>query len=70
VKDKSLAYILWLVCLFGFFGIHRMYLGRWITGIVWLLTFGLLLIGQIIDLFLIPGMVERANRQAGRGRAS
>lgn len=38
-----------------------MYLGRWITGIIWLLTGGLLFIGQLIDLFLIPGMVEQEN---------
>ena len=62
MKDKSLAYILWLICLVGFCGIHRMYLGKWITGILWLVTGGLLFIGQLIDLFLIPGMVERANR--------
>lgn len=66
MKDKSLAYVLWLACLIGLFGIHRMYLGRWITGIIWLLTGGLLLIGQIIDLFLIPGMVERENWEAER----
>ena len=66
MKDKSLTYILWLLCLVGFCGIHRMYLGRWITGIIRLLTGGLLLIGQIIDLFLIPGMVERENWEAAR----
>jgi TM2 domain-containing membrane protein YozV len=64
VKDKSLAYVLWLACLIGLCGIHRMYLGRWITGIIWLLTGGLLFIGQLVDLFLIPGMVERSNRQS------
>lgn len=65
MKDKSLAYVLWLACLIGLCGIHRMYLGRWITGIIWLLTGGLLFIGQIVDLFLIPGMVEQEN--SGRG---
>ena len=32
------------------------------TGLVWLFTCGLFLIGQIVDLFLIPGIVERENR--------
>ena len=62
VKDKSLAYILWLTCLIGFFGIHRMYAGKWITGLLWFFTLGLLFIGQLVDLLLIPGMIERANR--------
>lgn len=65
MKDKSLAYILWLLCLVGLCGVHRMYAGKWITGIIWLLTGGLLFIGQLVDLFLIPGMIERANREAG-----
>lgn len=55
------AYLLWLLCFVGLCGIHRFYCGKWITGMIWLLTGGLLLIGQIIDLFLIPGMVENAN---------
>ena len=64
IKDKLLAYIL---CCLGFgliAGLHRFYLGRWLTGIIWLLTGGLLWIGTIVDLFLIPGMVDRANRRA------
>ena len=37
------------------------YAGRWITGILWLLTGGLLWVGQLIDLFLIPGMIRQSN---------
>ena len=65
MKDRQIAYILWFVCLIGFFGIHRLYLRRYVTGIIWLLTGGLLFVGQLIDLFLIPGMVEDENRRAG-----
>ena len=61
MKDKALSYILWFTCLIGFCGIHRFYLRRYITGVIWLLTGGLLFIGQFIDLFLIPGMVDREN---------
>jgi TM2 domain-containing membrane protein YozV len=53
--------LLWLLCFVGLCGIHRFYCGKWITGLIWLFTGGLLLIGQIVDLFLIPGMVEGAN---------
>ncbi|ABD00989.1 NINE protein [Synechococcus sp. JA-3-3Ab] len=62
------AYVLWILGLFGICGLHRFYLGRWRTGLLWLLTFGLLGIGQLLDLIWIPGMVrERNARLAGSG---
>jgi len=61
MRSTGIAYLLWCCCFVGLFGIHRFYNGKWVTGIIWLLTGGLLLIGQIIDLFLIPGMVDEAN---------
>jgi len=50
---KSVSYILWI---FGFTGSHRFYYGKPITGTIWFFTFGLMLIGWIVDLFLIPSM--------------
>jgi TM2 domain-containing membrane protein YozV len=61
MRSTSVAYLLWLLGLVGVCGIHRFYLGKWGTGILWLLTGGLLFIGQLIDLVLIPGIVERSN---------
>ncbi|MAO22920.1 MAG: hypothetical protein CMJ35_05770 [Phycisphaerae bacterium] len=61
MRSTGTSYLLWLLCFVGLCGIHRFYNGKWITGIIWLLTGGLFLVGQIIDLFLIPGMTERAN---------
>lgn len=55
------AYVLWILGLFGICGLHRFYLGRWRTGLLWLLTFGLLGIGQLLDLIWIPGMVRERN---------
>ena len=66
MESTGTSYLLWLLCLIGACGIHRRYIGRIITGVIWLLTGGLFLIGQIIDLFLIPGMVERANAEFAR----
>lgn len=60
MKSTGTSYLLWCCCLIGFCGIHRFYNGKWITGLIWLFTGGLLLIGQIVDLFLIPAMTERA----------
>ena len=57
-KNLAIAYILWGFGLFGFSGIHRLYLGKPITGLLWLFSGGLCFVGQLIDLFLIPGMVK------------
>jgi TM2 domain-containing membrane protein YozV len=60
-RSVAVAYLLWLPCLMGISGIHRFYTGRWVSGIVWLLTGGLCGVGQIIDLIFIPRMVEDHN---------
>ncbi len=60
-KSVGTAYLLWALGIFGICGVHRLYLGKIGTGVLWLLTFGLLGIGQFIDLFLIPGMVDDHN---------
>jgi len=58
-KDRLLvSYILCAVGFFGVGGLHRLYNGKIGTGLLWLFTGGLLCIGQIVDLLLIPGMVD------------
>ncbi len=61
MRSTGTAYLLWLFCLLGFCGIHRFYAGKVLTGLLWFFTFGLLGIGQLIDLILIPGMIDRSN---------
>ncbi|MBD3304743.1 NINE protein [candidate division KSB3 bacterium] len=61
MKSSEIAYLLWCGCFFGGCGLHRIYLGKYGTGILYLLTFGLFGIGQFIDLFRIPGMVRDEN---------
>jgi len=58
--NKLIGYLLWI---FGFTGAHRFYFGKPKTGILWLLTGGLFLIGWVVDLFLIPGMDRDADRR-------
>ena len=61
MKNTVVSYLLWLLGGFGVLGLHRFYLGRWVTGLIWLLTGGLMGIGAIIDLLLIPPMVRIEN---------
>lgn len=61
MNNKSTSYLLWLAFLFGFGGLHRFYNGKMISGFIWLITFGGFGIGQLVDLFLIPEMVEDHN---------
>jgi len=43
-----------LLCLLlGFFGVHRFYVGRAGSGVLWLLTGGILAVGWIYDLVMI-----------------
>ena len=50
-KSKGVAAVL---CFFlGYLGIHRFYAGKIGTGILWLLTFGLCGIGQLVDFIII-----------------
>src|SRR5688572_19782272 len=58
--SKVIGYLLWI---FGFTGSHRFYFGKPITGTIWFFTFGLFLIGWIIDLFLIPSLDRQADRR-------
>lgn len=63
MRSTGAAYAFWLLSLLGLFGLHRIYAGRYITGLIWLFTGGLFLVGQFIDLFLIPSMIEEENRE-------
>jgi len=61
---KSIGYILWI---FGFTGAHRFYYGKPVSGTIYFFTLGLLGIGWLIDLFLIPGMEREAEQRFQAG---
>lgn len=54
--------VAWLLLIFlGMFGIHRFYMGKIGTGIVYLLTFGLLGLGYIYDMWTLNDQVTLIN---------
>ena len=55
-NSLKVGYLLWI---FGFTGAHRFYYGKPVTGTLWFLSLGLLGIGWLLDVLLIPAM----NRQ-------
>jgi TM2 domain-containing membrane protein YozV len=59
IKSKGVAYLLWFFL--GIFGAHRFYLEKIGTGILYLLTGGVLGIGWLIDLFTLSGQVDTYN---------
>jgi TM2 domain-containing membrane protein YozV len=56
----TVGYLLWI---FGFTGAHRFYFGKPITGTIWFFTLGLLGIGWLVDLFLMPGLERDAEER-------
>ncbi|BCL60039.1 membrane protein [Desulfomarina profundi] len=57
--DYSVA---WLLLVFlGLFGIHRMYMGKWISGLIYLVTMGLFGLGYIYDLWTLNDQISLIN---------
>ncbi len=64
-KDTGLAYVLWIGGFFGLAGLHRIYMGRVGTGLLWLFTGGLCFVGQFIDLFVMRRLIQQSNESRG-----
>jgi TM2 domain-containing membrane protein YozV len=60
--DYTFAWV--LLTFLGLFGVHRMYLGKWVTGIIWFLTGGLFLVGLLYDLWTLNDQVSELNHFA------
>ena len=57
--------VCWILLTFlGVFGIHRFYMGKWLTGLIYLLTGGLFLLGYLYDYWTLNGQIDEVNRQA------
>ena len=58
--DYSLA---WLLLIFlGVFGVHRFYMGKVGTGLLYLFTFGLFGLGWLFDLWTLNDQVDEIHR--------
>lgn len=57
-----IAYLLWLVGGLGCLGLHRFYMRKIPTGILWVLTGGLGFLGSVYDFLTMTRQVEEANR--------
>lgn len=62
--NYSLAWL--LLAYLGVFGLHRFYMGKWLTGILYLFTLGCFGIGIFYDFWTLNGQIDELNRQ---GRA-
>lgn len=60
--DYNIAWI--LLTFLGLLGIHRMYMGKWITGIIYLFTGGILGIGYIYDYWTLNEQLSLLNATA------
>jgi TM2 domain-containing membrane protein YozV len=57
--DYNVAWI--LLTFLGLFGVHRMYMEKWLTGILYLVTGGLFGIGYIYDYWTLNDQLSQIN---------
>ena len=64
-KEGRINYnIAWILLTFlGVFGVHRLYMGKWITGIIYFLTGGLFLVGYIYDYWTLNEQISLLNSE-------
>lgn len=56
--------VMWLLLTFlGVFGVHRFVMGKWLTGLLYLVSGGLFLLGVLYDFFTLNGQIDEINRQ-------
>jgi TM2 domain-containing membrane protein YozV len=70
-KEASISYIegkvnytvAWiLLTFFGMFGIHRFYMGKWVTGLIYFCTGGLFLAGYLYDYCTLNEQISAQNK--------
>jgi hypothetical protein len=69
VYSTRIAYLLWFATFFGMSGLHRLYLGKIGSGIIYLVTWGLFGFGTIYDAVTLPEQVREARIRARMRKA-
>jgi TM2 domain-containing membrane protein YozV len=59
-KDYNVSWI--LLTFLGVFGVHRFYLGKWISGLIWFFTGGLFLLGYLYDYWTLNEQIDEVNK--------
>ena len=59
--DYTIAWV--LLTFLGLFGVHRMYLGKWISGLLYLVTGGFLLVGVLYDFWTLNTQITVRNAE-------
>ena len=55
--------VAWILLTFtGFLGLHRIYMGKYLTGLLYLVTGGLFMIGVLYDYWTLNEQVSESNR--------
>ncbi len=57
--DYNLAWI--LLTFLGIFGVHRIYMKKYFTGLLWFFTGGFFLLGYLYDFWTLNGQVSEVN---------
>jgi len=57
--DYNLCWV--LLFFLGLFGVHRMYMGKWLTGVLYLFTFGLFGLGLLYDYWTLNNQIDEEN---------
>jgi len=60
VPSLGMAYLFWAASLFGIAGLHRFYLGKFGSGLVYFFTWGLFGFGTLYDALTLPEQVREA----------
>ena len=59
--DYNIAWILLAIPFLGLIGLHRLYMGKVVTGLIWMFTGGLLGLGWLYDLWTLNDQISEVN---------
>ena len=67
-RQGSCSYdVPWILLTFlGVFGLHRLYLGKWVTALLYFFTGGLLFVGVVYDFLTLNEQISEINSRSRR----